>query len=360
MVAASKHGFSFGVLAFTALTFLAIDNSDTHNENAATGGQPSSHGTDVPMANFSVPLSVCEMGDNQLNLLSCPCSPFEGAFDIDIVDDVNVLDDARRLMEDIADEDKKEIDNMIDVPYDSLVSAFASPEDHDERFQNGFGVHMVSQGGYFHPMVHTNRRNNDFHASNMWKGPAPAFHGLPYSYTHCRRGRRHHFVEVFLSTSIVACELQYNSPRQYVEARGWTFSNKCKLHYQQIQENIFQNLTGASAKLHLGFKGMVNWLYNMIKKDGLRDLFTGKPAVNFLDKDSFIQKLHLHAQEFQMAVIIVKEFFIKHVENHNSNVEYWVKEIFQSCLKHKDLVKFFNNIFPCFPMVMIPNWQKIY
>jgi hypothetical protein len=75
MVAASKHGFSFGVSAFTALTFLAIDNSDTHNNNAATGGQPSSHGTDVPMANFSVPLSVCEMGDNQLNLLSCPCSP---------------------------------------------------------------------------------------------------------------------------------------------------------------------------------------------------------------------------------------------------------------------------------------------
>jgi hypothetical protein len=74
-VAASKHGFSVGVLPFTALTFLAIDNSDTHNKNAATGSQPSSHGTDDPMANLSVPLSVCEMGDNQLNLLSRPCSP---------------------------------------------------------------------------------------------------------------------------------------------------------------------------------------------------------------------------------------------------------------------------------------------
>jgi hypothetical protein len=120
---------------------------------------------------------------------------------------------------------------MIDVPYNSLVSAFASLEDHDERFQNGFGVDMVSQGGYFCPVVHTNRRNNDFHASNMWKGPAPTFHGLPYSYAHRGRGRRHHFVEAFISTYIVACELWYNSPTQYVEARGWTFSNKHKLHY---------------------------------------------------------------------------------------------------------------------------------
>jgi hypothetical protein len=144
---------------------------------------------------------------------------------------------------------------------------------------------------------------------------------------------------VFISTSIVARELQYNSPMQYVEAQGWPFSNKHKLHS-----------TSASAELHVGFKGMVSRLYNMIKKDGLRDPFTGKPAINFLNKDSFVQKLHLHAQEFQMAVIIVKEFFIKHVKHHNGNVKYWVKEMFQSCLKHKDLVKFFNNsIFSLFP-----------
>jgi hypothetical protein len=100
MVAASKRGCSFGVSALTALTFLAIDHSDTHNKNAATDRQPSPHGTDVPMADFNVPLSVCEMGANPLNLLSSPCSPFEGgAFDIDVDGNVNVLDDGRRLME---------------------------------------------------------------------------------------------------------------------------------------------------------------------------------------------------------------------------------------------------------------------
>jgi hypothetical protein len=107
---------------------------------------------------------------------------------------------------------------MIDVSYNSLVNSFTILEDHDERFQNGFVVDMVREGGYFGPVVHTARRNDAFHASNMGQGPAPAFHGLPYSYTHPRRGRRHHFAEVFISTSIVARELWHNSPKQYAEA----------------------------------------------------------------------------------------------------------------------------------------------
>jgi hypothetical protein len=117
---------------------------------------------------------------------------------------------------------------MIGVSYDSFVSAFAIPEGHDERFQNGFDIDIVSQGWYFHPVVHTARRNNAFNTSNVWQGPVPAFHGLPYSYAHKRRWKRHHFAEVFTSTSIVARELQYNSPIQHVEARGWTFSGNQK------------------------------------------------------------------------------------------------------------------------------------
>jgi hypothetical protein len=50
-----------------------------------------------------------------------------------------------------------------------------------------------------------------------------------------------------------------------------------------------------------------------------------------------------------MAVIIVKEFFIKHINHHKDDVKYWLKETFQSCQKRKDLVMFFNNIFSLFP-----------
>ncbi len=147
----------------------------------------------------------------------CACSPFgcDGPFDID--DDV---DEGANPMEGqgLPDEDNiQEIDNMIDLPYDTLINTFNNL-DQDEHFQNGFGVNMVSHGRYFGPVVHTARRNKAFHASNMWMGPTPAFHGLPYSYAHWRRGRQHHFAEVFISTSIVAHELQYQSPTQYVEA----------------------------------------------------------------------------------------------------------------------------------------------
>jgi hypothetical protein len=59
-----------------------------------------------------------------------------------------------------------------------------------------------------------------------------------------------------------------------------------------------------------------------------------------------------------MAVIIVQEFFIKHVKHHNGDVEFWVKEIFQSCLQHKDLVRMYNNIFSLFPNGDDPKLAK--
>jgi hypothetical protein len=103
---------------------------------------------------------------------------------------------------------------------------------------------------------------------------------------------------------------------------------------------------------------MVIKVYDIIDKDGLKDPYTGRPAINFLERDSFIEKLHGNAQEFQMAVITVMTFFMKHIIHHNDNVEFWLKEIFQPCQRCKDLLLLFNNIFPYFPMVMTPNRQK--
>jgi hypothetical protein len=88
----------------------------------------------------------------------------------------------RKLLDDPPDEDQlQEIGNMIHLTTDTLFNIFTS-SDHDERFQNGFGVDMVSHGRYFHPVVHTARRNEVLLASNAWVGPTPTFHGLPYSY----------------------------------------------------------------------------------------------------------------------------------------------------------------------------------
>jgi hypothetical protein len=99
MVAASKHAFSFGAAGFATLAFLAIENSDTCNKNAATDNQPSPYATNVPIPDFHLPIPVCEMDTDAYPLnLDWPWSPLAegGAFDIDVDDDVNVLDDAYR------------------------------------------------------------------------------------------------------------------------------------------------------------------------------------------------------------------------------------------------------------------------
>jgi hypothetical protein len=286
--AASKHGFSFGgkVLAsVAALSMLARDYSAIPNKNASTDCHPSTFWTNPPKADFPVPPSVREIDTNPL-AFNCLCSPFgsDGGFDIDDIDEV------RKLLDDPPDEDQlQEIGNMIHLTTDTLFNTITS-SDQDEKFQNGFGVNMVSHGRYFYPVVHSARRNEVLLASNVWVGPTPAFHGLPYSYTHWRRRKWHHFAELFISTSIVAHELWYKSPMQYVEAQGWTLSNKHKLHYRQIDKIIYQNAPGRCAELHKGFMGMVSRLYNMIKKDGLKDPYTGKPAINFLDRNSFVHQ----------------------------------------------------------------------
>jgi len=238
---ASKHHFSFGAAGVAALAFVAIPE-DNRNERAASGRQPTRHAANVPLPDFDVPLSVREMDNSTDSLdLGRPWSPFaeDGAKDLDVVDEYDVLADARRL-KDLPDEGNKQSDNMIGVSFDALFDAFTSPPDAsppefwEERYQNGFGTDKLIEDRYFRRVVHTRRRNEAFHASNVWRGPTPALHGLPYSYAKKRKGRRHHFAEVYISTSIVARELQYASPMQYVEARGWSLSSTRKLQYTQI------------------------------------------------------------------------------------------------------------------------------
>jgi hypothetical protein len=225
-MAASKHGFSFGgehALSFAtcsvaALSLLALDYSAVdYSEDA----NPSPFPSCPPAPNFALHPSVLDVDLEPLSI-NRPCPPFES----DGLFDGNELGELSDLLGDAPWEGLLlELDEMIGLPDDS----FFNP-DKEERFQNGFGVDMVSHGRYFHPVVHTARRQDAFLESNVWMGPSPALHGLPYSYAHQRKGRHHHFAEVIISTSIVARELGYESPIQYVKARGWTLSNQHKLN----------------------------------------------------------------------------------------------------------------------------------
>lgn len=103
---------------------------------------------------------------------------------------------------------------------------------------------------------------------------------------------------------------------------------------------------------------MVKRLYEFIKKQGLKDPLTGKPAVDFMKETSFMSKLHRNAQEFQQCVIIVEKFFLQHVPHHKDNVEYWVVEIFRSCRKHNDLLYMIFHIHSLFPNGDNPDLAK--
>jgi hypothetical protein len=177
----------------------------------ATERPLSPFGNKIPQLDFPLPPSVCKIDNNPL-AINCPCSAFGNG----TVLDINDLKEVAHLL-DLPDEHQlNEINDMVDLPDDTLFDALRFGK--DERFQNGFGLDMVSQGQYFNPVVHTARRCKAFLASGLWAGPLPALFGLPYSYAHRRKGSRHYFAEVFVSTSIVACKLQYKLPVQYVGA----------------------------------------------------------------------------------------------------------------------------------------------
>jgi hypothetical protein len=88
---------------------------------------------------------------------------------------------------------------------------------------------------------------------------------------------------------------------------------------------------------------MVDMLYKVLSRDDLKNIYTGKSAVLFMVKHSFISKLHNYCQEFQTVLIIVTQFFLDHVSHHHGDAKYWMKVIFQPCLRHKDFLQFCQN-----------------
>ena len=292
-----KHGFSFGGLA--ALSLLAANLPDITDEPT-----PAVYPVATLAPDFAIPPSL-GVGIDPVTL-DRPCSPVGDANRI-------TFDEVCHLLE-LPGDNQQQVDHLIPLPDDTLFDLFHA--DDNEAFQNGFDTTMVSHGRYFHSVINTASRRKDFEEKEMWDGPSPAFHALPYSWAHRRQGSRHHFAEVVASTKIVAKELRYHSAVQYVKARGWTYSSGRKLHYRQINEIIFKHAPGDSSELHNNFHAMVKRLYEFIKKQGLKDPLTGKPAVDFMKETSFTSKLHRNAQEFQQCVIIVEKFFLQHVPHH--------------------------------------------
>ena len=232
-------------------------------------------------------------------------------------------------------------ESLDDVSDDALFSMFSNCMGHVEEMQ-----------GSFLSVVETQKRRRSFLGSGQWI-PSSTFHALPYVHARRRLKRVHHFANVYISTMIVALELGFDNPIDYVKGRGWMLrkkGGKVSVQYRKLEHIIKKFAPNGEDGLVLfqHFHAMVDALYKMIDDDALKHIYSGNAAVRVLDKKSLISKLNLFAQEFQMAVLIVQAFFIEHVPTNQGDLDYWVKRIMKPCITHDDLLHFFHNVWSIF------------
>jgi hypothetical protein len=112
---------------------------------------------------------------------------------------------------------------------------------------------------------------------------------------------------------------------------SWTYTKRegvAVLHYRKLEDVIDKFAPDSTAaNLAKNFNAMVDMLYKVLSRDDLKSIYTGKSAVLFMVKHSFISKLHNYCQEFQMVLIIVTQFFLDHVSHHHGDAKYWMKVI---------------------------------
>lgn len=228
-------------------------------------------------------------------------------------------------------------------------------EELSEIFTNGLGLHLESSDR-FTTVIETPKRRKNFLDSGEWC-PSSLFQALPFIWQKPRHGRPHHFADVLLTNAIIATELGFQSPIAYIESRGWVISKlgqsgRYHLEYRKLEEVLAQTSyksSSGSTQLCTNVMAMIEHIYKMLEDDGMKHVYTGKPAVRLLDKSSFVAKVNNHAQDLHVAVILVKHFFLDHVPDNKGNLDHWTKKLFRQCSHRKDFVHFCNNIFSLFP-----------
>jgi hypothetical protein len=179
-------------------------------------------------------------------------------------------------------------------------------------------------------------------------GLTPALTILPFLWQMRKNSHLHHVADIYM----LVLQLGFNNVLSYLEVCGWTFKAQggmptiqyCKL------EQVITHLapTGNTAMLVMNFKAMVDNLYTYIEQQQIQNIYTNKPAIHFLEKTSFISKLHQQTQELQVAFIIVKIFFMAHVSSHKGEPDYWEKRIFKQCCIWRDFILFYNGMLSLF------------
>ena len=218
-----------------------------------------------------------------------------------------------------------------------------------EFWSNGSADGLRTTTGLpFKPVVVTPQRRREFLETTNY-APSSHFHSLPFVWQ-MKQKKAHYVGDIVYGVTVTAEEMGFRSPIPYVRSRGWVYKVKGKgtsLKYKRLSQVEFER--SPSNYYHFHFKAMVKKLYDVIKRDGKKDIYKGLDMVRFLEQASFEGRLHRYAQQFHFGVLIVDWFFIPHATTHNDptsedDILYWFKRLFVHCRRSKDYLLLINNI----------------
>jgi hypothetical protein len=220
---------------------------------------------------------------------------------------------------------------------------------------NGFGAVMMSTDKPHHQVVMTTSRCSAFLESGDWS-PWSHFHSLPFVWQ-MKSKKPHYFADLVFANTVIANELGFGGPIEYLKSHGWMYIVKKggtkTLQYKSLSNTIFQTVPlGCVATHGIHFKAMIKKLYEIIKGNGIKDVYKGMDMVHFLQEDRFCQRLHLYTQEFQFGVLFVEKFFLPHVKSNIGDTVFWMKKD-----NTKTILSLSTTSSPSFWMVVTPNSQ---
>jgi hypothetical protein len=172
----------------------------------------------------------------------------------------------------------------------------ASNSDLLDIWVNGFGAVMTSTDKPQHPVVMTTSRHSAFLESGDWS-PLSHFHSLSFVWQ-MKSKKPNYFADLVFANTVVANELGFGGPVEYVKSRGWMYTvkkgGKKTLQYKSLSNAIFQTAPSGHVATHaIHFKAMIKKLHEIIKGNGIKDVYKGMDMDCFLQEDSFCQRLHL-------------------------------------------------------------------
>jgi hypothetical protein len=229
-----------------------------------------------------------------------------------------------------------------------------------QEFMNGYGIELVQ--ARFRPLVEGHLNKKRFRQKGIVINPE--FSSLPYVWHKPRKRRVAYFADCLRVTRALASQLGYTTIHQYLKTRGWLLkfqkeTGTYKLQYRKLEDALkfsdSKEIDGEDNRFgHLG--AFVDELYSLIKNSSTFNEVTGKPVLEFLEIESFRQKLNDCVQTMHVAlkVFITKIRPALRLDELPNDYESWIIRLFGCVETRGEFHAMQNHI-----LIMFPNDGKM-